>query len=110
MMTTLAPIPTEFTSIVATRQFHVICAGSTTTLVFEVGLPIQDVETAGGFDWRCPVRIIDGSSVRDRRACGADSYQALQLGLRLVQDEVQAIAQAKNCQVLLFDSPYDGAI
>lgn len=105
-MNQLAPIPTQFTRVIATRAFDVIQDGITSRLVVEIGMPIQDVETVTGLDWRCPVRCTQGSSVQELRACGVDSLQALQLALRLVHNELERMREDKRCQILLFNEPY----
>ncbi|MBD6620825.1 hypothetical protein FNW02_35010 [Komarekiella sp. 'clone 1'] len=101
-MSKLAPIPTDFTSIVASREFEIIQSGVLNKLIVQVGMPIQDVETVDGYDWRCPVRIIDGDTIRERRACGVDSFQALHLAMQLIQDEVNQIAAEEGSHVNLF--------
>lgn len=102
----LISIPNGFTSVIATREFDFIQNGISSKLVVEIGTPIQDVETVAGLDWRCPVRFTKDTSVQERRACGVDSVQALQLALQLVHDEVRRMTEDKNCQILLFDEPY----
>lgn len=102
----LGPIPTDFTSLAARREFTVVRSGIAGKLIVEIGIPIQDVETVSGYDWRCPVRIIDGDTIRERRACGVDSFQALRLAMQLVQAEVAQLAAEDGCQVELFGAPY----
>jgi hypothetical protein len=105
-MSSLPPIPMTFTPVVASREFDLVQTGVRQKLVIEIGMPIQDVETINGYDWRCPVRIRHGDTLRERRACGVDSFQALQLAMRLMQDEVEQIAQAEGWHIELFRSPY----
>ncbi|HEY0734109.1 MAG TPA: hypothetical protein VGD69_04320 [Herpetosiphonaceae bacterium] len=100
------PIPTDFTSVAAQREFTVIRAGVAGKLSVEIGIPIQDVETVSGYDWRCPVRIVDGDTIRERRACGVDSFQALRLAMQMAQDEVEQLAAEDGCHVDLFGAPY----
>jgi hypothetical protein len=109
-MNELAPIPTSFTSVIATRVFDVIQDGEACKLIVEIGMPIQDVETVAGLDWRCPVRFVKGTSVQERRACGVDAVQALGLAVQLVHDEVEGMSEDKCCQILLFGEPYSQAI
>lgn len=105
-MNDLAPIPTSFTSVAARREFTIIRSGVASQLVVEIGVPIQDVETVSGYDWRCPVRIVDGDTLHERRACGVDSFQALRLAIQLVQDHVDHIAAEEDCQIDLFGTLY----
>jgi hypothetical protein len=105
-MNGLAPIPIDFTSVIALREFVIVRSGVVGKLAVEIGMPIQDVPTIDGYDWRCPVRIIDGVTTRERAVCGADSFQALQLGMRFVQNELEQIATAQGCQIELFGVPY----
>ena len=67
--------------MIAVREFDLVEEKMHSKLRVEIGLPIQDVETVAGMDWRCPVRFVSGTSVRIRSACGIDAVQALQLGL-----------------------------
>ncbi|KAB8146051.1 hypothetical protein F8S13_02945 [Chloroflexia bacterium SDU3-3] len=99
------PIPTAFTAAVATRTYEIARAGTPSTLVVEIGQPIQDVPTVSGYDWRCPVRISEGGVTRDLRACGVDSFQALQLGLQVAQQEVEQVAAEPGAAVALFGEP-----
>lgn len=109
-MNQLAPIPNRFTSVIATRSFDLIEDGMSSKLVIEIGRPVQDVETVTGLDWRCPVRFIKGTTIQERRACGADAVQALQLALQLVHNEVERLSEEKSHQILLFGHSYDRII
>lgn len=104
-MAELPPIPTTFTSVVASREFIVVRNGISSTILFEIGSPIQDVETVTGKDWRCPVRISDGKTVDLRNVCGVDSYQAMFNALHIVKFEIAEIG--KSCTVRLFDAIYN---
>ena len=105
----LPPIPTSFTTVVAMREFEAVVGDEPTTVLFEVGAPTQDVETVTGFDWRSPVRITAGDTVRQRQACGVDSFQALQLALTIVDNEAKAMSEGPHGGLRLFDAPYDPA-
>lgn len=110
-MNQLASIPNGFTSVIATRVFDLIKDGVSSKLVVEIGIPVQDVETVSGLDWRCPVRFVKGTPIQEeRRACGVDAVQALQLALQLVHNEVERLSEDKSYQILLFGQPYDGSI
>lgn len=103
-MAHLLPIPTTFTSVVASREFTIVSNGAYSTVAFEIGLPIQDVETVAGMDWRCPLRIKNGTSINQRNACGVDSLQAIANALRIMRYEIEKIGQ--DCTITLFDAPY----
>lgn len=107
-MSALAPIPKEFTRAVAARELTVLRPGrGATRLHLEIGQPVQDVETVGGMDWRCPVRWREGDAVRVRNACGVDAMQALQLALQSMADELAALADEPGVRLLFLGEPYD---
>ncbi|QIB65713.1 DUF6968 family protein [Kineobactrum salinum] len=103
-MTELPPIPTEFTSVIASRECEVARNGVCSKVLFEIGMPIQDVPTVAGLDWRCPIRTSEDIQIVERYACGVDSFQAIHNALRIVQSEIDAIAKCHS--VTLFDAPY----
>jgi hypothetical protein len=109
-MSQLPPIPSGFTSVIATRTFDVIQNGVSSRLIVEIGMPIQDVETIAGVDWRCPIRFVKGASIQEHRSFGVDAFQALQLALQLIHNEITQMSQDRDCQVLLFDEPYNQII
>ena len=98
-MTHLAPISNDFTSAIATREFDLVQEGVNSKLRVEIGLPIQDVETLSGMDWRCPIRFVSGTSVRIQRACGIDSVQTLQLAFKLIEYDLEKLSKLQNTQV-----------
>ncbi len=104
-MTHLASIPNDFTSVVAVREFDLVQDGATSKLSIEIGLPIQDVETVSGMDWRCPVRFVNGTAVWVRRACGIDSFQALSLAFRLIQSEIEQLEARNGVEVHFLGNP-----
>lgn len=95
----MKPIPSTFTSTIATREFDLVQEEVHSKLTVEIGLPIQDVETVAGMDWRCPVRFVSGTFVRIRSACGIDSVQALQLAFRLIENDFEELSKLQNTQV-----------
>ncbi|WP_417903577.1 DUF6968 family protein [Caldimonas brevitalea] len=107
-MTQLAPIPSDFTSAVATREFELVRDAVASKLLVEIGTPVQDVESLGGTDWRCPVRFSGGETTRVQSACGVDSFQALHLAFRLVQVELDRLTKDEQAtQVLFLGAAYD---
>jgi hypothetical protein len=103
-MTELRSMPNEFTSVIASREIEVARNGDCSKVLFEIGMPIQDVQTVAGLDWRCPIRISEDMNIAQRNACGIDSFQAIHNALRIVQSEIDAIAKCHS--VTLFDAPY----
>ena len=100
----LPPIPEEFTSVIATRQYEITHDGVMDKIIVEIGLPVNDVECVDSTDWRCPIRITDGDKIVVCSAFGFDSYQALSLALnQLLRVRVELIARNKGAKVTLFD-------
>ncbi|MBT2771112.1 hypothetical protein J7J47_02555 [Halomonas sp. ISL-60] len=96
------PISTSYTETIASRVFDAVFDGSRQQIRLEIGQPIQDVETVGGTDWRCPVRLlINESQVYIQNACGVDSYQALALAINQLSGFALHRA-ASGCQILEF--------
>jgi hypothetical protein len=102
----MEPIPSTFTSMIAAREFDLVQGEVHSKLTVEIGLPIQDVETINGLDWRCPVRFVNGTSVRIQRACGVDSVQALQLAFRLVENDLMKLSKLQNTHVQFRGEPF----
>lgn len=86
----MEPIPQHFTTVIATRTFDIVGARGARHLEVEVGAPVRDVETVSGYDWRCPVRAVDGATEHVRSACGVDAVQALELALTYLVTGVAA--------------------
>ena len=78
----LPPIKQEFTSLLAERAFEVTDSISSDNIKVELGTPIQDVEVAGGLDWRCPVRVTRNDKVIIKSAIGIDAVQAIELAVK----------------------------
>jgi len=106
-MSTLPPIPTTFNHPIAARELTVVRDGQPSPLHIEIGRPVQDVETAGGTDWRCPVRWREGDHVRVHNACGVDSFQALQLALESIRLKLEALAGEDGISLHFLDCRYD---
>ena len=107
-MKTLPPIPGGFTTRIASREFELVHRGGIERVTVEVGMPVNDVETMDGFDWRCPVRIIAGGEIIEDRACGCDAFQALGLAMNpLVRMRLERIARDKGAEIRLFGEAYN---
>lgn len=103
------PLPTGFTRTIATRELAVVRQDHVTRLQVEIGEPVQDVDTAGGWDWRCPVRWIEGGSVREHSLYGVDAMQALQQAMHWIAHEQAALAGTEGVSLRFLDWPFDVA-
>jgi hypothetical protein len=106
-MDSLPEIPNSMTPLVATRLLHCSRDGVATPLRIGIGMPQQDVETAGGMDWRCPVHWDDDGAVRVHSVCGIDALQALSLALEWVRHALVALAEAPGTSLSFLDAPYN---
>lgn len=104
----LAPILTGLTSVIAERNLILPVDGKRRRIRIEIGQPVQDVETAGGLDWRCPVRISGRALRRDVQGFGIDSLQALIHALKLVETEIGAIEKATAESFQWLGEPWHG--
>ncbi|MFC0116520.1 DUF6968 family protein [Pseudoalteromonas xiamenensis] len=100
----LPPINLSFSEKIAERQYILKTRTQNWKLTVCVGLPVQDVETVLGLDWRCPIQVIFQNERIYDYACGVDSFQALELAMNYcVTKWVNEIAQRFNAHVELFD-------
>lgn len=106
-MNTLPPVPNTFTHVVASRMFESSNPTNPRYLLLEIGLPIQDVVTASGNDWRCPIRVTETELESVVSVCGVDSFQALHQAFRWVTAEVQKREHDTGLQLLFLGMPYD---
>jgi len=97
----MKPMLQSFTKAVARRSYTIKGDGPPRSIEVAIGQPIQDVETADGLDWRCPVRVTDGDAESIRSSCGIDSVQALELAIAHLAD-AQAIASARPGETVCF--------
>ncbi len=75
---------TSMTRVIASRELVRMRDGEEVVVRVELGEPVQDVETTGGNDWRCPFRIGDG---KVRNLYGADAMAALLFAVRFMLDD-----------------------
>lgn len=106
-MSGLPRIPTHATSPIAWRELVLSRDGVACALRVEIGQPVQDVETIAGTDWRCPVQWLEGDRRWCAQACGVDAYQALQLGLAMVREELAALSRQPGVHLEFMGCPYD---
>lgn len=110
-MKELPPIPETYSATIATRYLELKHQGGIEKVTVEIGLPLNDVETVTGFDWRCPIKITIGETPTDKiyqvisaYACGVDSFQALELATNtLVEAKLTDIAKEYQATLSLCD-------
>ena len=73
----------DFTRPVAERQLELVTPTERRVIIARLGEPVQDVSTAGGDDWRCPVQLV-GWDDTPPPAFGVDSLQALLHGIKML--------------------------
>ena len=73
----------DFTRTVAERQLELITPDGRRLLIARLGEPVQDLPTAAGEDWRCPIQII-GWDHTPVPAVGVDSLDALLNGIKML--------------------------
>lgn len=87
----LAPISVTMTPVIAQRDLILVRDGRRRQVRIRIGRPVQDVDTAHGRDWRCPITISGAGQSRSQRGLGADSLQALVHALKLVEEEIERL-------------------
>jgi len=73
----------QFSRAVAERQLVLVTAGGQRPLIARLGEPVQDVPSASGDDWRCPIQI-EGWEHTPPPGVGVDSFQALLGAIKLL--------------------------
>jgi hypothetical protein len=107
-MKKLPPIPNTFTELVASREYEICNDNVVEKITVEIGVPINDVVTISGKDWRCPIRIIRENKESNYYACGVDSYQALNIVMnQLVKLKLESIAIESGSKIMLYGEEYD---
>ena len=103
-----APISKRFTTLIAERALLLSAAGQRQQVRVEIGQPVQDVETLGGLDWRCPVKIDVGGRTRRMNGLGVDSLQALGDAFKALEIGVAALERRTGGRLLFLDHPGHG--
>ncbi len=107
-MNELPPISDKFSTLIASREFELSSKTGIDNVIVEIGLPVNDVKTIDGYDWRCPVRIIIGTKIITDQACGGDSIQALDIAMgQLIELRLESIIREKNAKLLLHGKEYN---
>jgi len=78
------------TEVLMERRLELIRGEERKQVVLRIGVPVQDVETAGGRDWRCPV-LFTGLGKRPFPAVGVDALQAVTHALFAARVEAEAV-------------------
>ena len=108
-MSELPPVPTYFTRTIAARDLTVLRQDQATPLRLEIGEPVQDVETVGGMDWRCPVRWTEGDATKVHSLYGVDSMQALQQAMQWIAYALAELDASEGVSLRFLDWPFDVA-
>lgn len=108
-MSELPPVPTYFTRTIAARDLTVLRHGQAAPLRLEIGEPMQDVETAGGLDWCCPVRWTEGDAIAVHSLYGVDSMQALQQAMQWIGHALAELDASEGVSLRFLDWPFDVA-
>lgn len=87
----LPAIPTKFTTTIAQRDFLFAIHGKRSRARVRIGQPVQDVPTADGIDWRCPVSISGLPKGPPLQGFGVDSFQALVGAIKVVELEIKRL-------------------
>jgi hypothetical protein len=74
----------EFTRPIAERELVLVTAGTERPITVRLGEPVQDVPTAGGNDWRCPIQIEGSDRSAPPPGVGVDALQALLHGIKMI--------------------------
>ena len=70
-------------------------------IIVRIGAPVRDPNPPGR-DWACPYEVLVSGKRRQRAAYGIDSFQALELALRIVPTELASAARRHGGEVHLF--------
>lgn len=107
-MNEFPPIANNFSTLIASREFELSHNAGIQKVIFEIGLPVNDVETVAGFDWRCPVRMIVGNTIIIEQVCGSDSVQALSIAIgQFIKLRLKSLAQEKEAKILFYGEEYN---
>jgi Domain of unknown function (DUF6968) len=104
----LAPISAKMTAVIAQRDLVLHVAGKAHQVCVRIGRPVQEVETASGLDWRCPITVYGVGRVRSQRGLGADSLQALVHALKLLEEEINGLETRTSGHLEWFGERWHG--
>ncbi|WP_157662122.1 DUF6968 family protein [Burkholderia ubonensis] len=105
-MKELAPVSHNFSERIASRHFQFFKDGISSGILVEIGVPVQDVETNIGLNWRCPVRITDGKLTKVYCAIGVDSYQSLAGAFPLVRNILEERAADRGGEIRFLEAKF----
>ena len=101
------PLSREMTPVLMERQLLLVSNNERRPITVRIGIPVQDVETVGGLNWRCPVEFV-GLSTRPFPAVGVDAVQAVAHALFAARVEADAYEREKGGHFLWLDEPGHG--
>ena len=89
----MQPISRQFTRPLVERQLEFETPAHRIPVTLRIGLPVQDVETASGLDWRCPVEFTGLDMAPLMPGVGIDALQALTHALKAARNVADALAR-----------------
>ena len=96
-------ISKEFTYKIAEREYELLLNTERRSIVLRIGSPVQDVETVGGMDWRCPVQLIGTDNKALPPGVGVDSLQAHLHAIKVARIELEALERETGGQIQWLD-------
>ena len=104
----LPPISKEMTQVLMERELVLVTDDERRPVTLRIGMPVQDVKTVGGFDWRCPVEFVGLSTTHPFAAVGMDALQAVTLALFASRAQAEAWERETGGHFLWLDEPGHG--
>ena len=89
--------------VIAERQLDLRVDGKSTTVTVKIGRPVPG---DSGVDWVCPYEIHFADGCRSMAMHGADSMQALQLTISVLDAELERGAKVRSGALYHFDEPF----
>jgi hypothetical protein len=84
------PLVRSLADPIAERRLELPLPGAAAAVVVaQLGRPVAD-RPGGGGPWACGVRVTSPGHVLERRAVGADGFDALRVALQMVRQELLA--------------------
>jgi hypothetical protein len=89
--------------VIAERQLELRVDGESTNVTVKIGRPAPG---DSGVDWVCPYEIHFSDRCRSMAMHGADSMQALQLTISVLDAELERGAEVRRGTLYHFDEPF----
>lgn len=104
----LPPISKEMTQVLMERELVLVTDHERRPVTLRIGMPVQDVKTVNGFDWRCPVEFVGLTRKHLFSAVGVDALQAVTLALFAARAQAEAWERETAGHFLWLDEPGHG--